>query len=110
MVVQIPIFIALYWGLMGSIELRHAPFIFWIKDLSYRDPIYVSPILMGASMLWQQKMTPTMGDPRQAKMMMLMPIIFTFLFLSFPSGLVVYWLVSNVLTIGQQHLTNKMLK
>jgi YidC/Oxa1 family membrane protein insertase len=110
MVVQIPIFIALYWGLMGSIELRHAPFIFWIKDLSYRDPIYVSPILMGASMLWQQKMTPTVGDPRQAKMMMLMPIIFTFLFLSFPSGLVVYWLVSNVLTIGQQYLTNKMLK
>jgi len=110
MVVQIPIFIALYWGLMGSIELRHAPFIFWIKDLSYRDPIYVSPILMGASMLWQQKMTPTMGDPRQAKMMMFMPIIFTFLFLGFPSGLVVYWLVSNVLTIGQQYLTNKMLK
>ena len=110
MVVQIPIFIALYWGLMGSIELRHAPFIFWIKDLSYRDPIYISPILMGASMLWQQKMTPTMGDPRQAKMMMFMPIISTFLFLGFPSGLVVYWLVSNVLTIGQQYLTNKMLK
>jgi YidC/Oxa1 family membrane protein insertase len=110
MVVQIPIFIALYWGLMGSIELRHAPFIFWIKDLSYRDPIYISPILMGASMVWQQKMTPTMGDPRQAKMMMLMPIVFTFLFLGFPSGLVVYWLVSNVLTIGQQYLTNKMLK
>jgi YidC/Oxa1 family membrane protein insertase len=110
MVVQIPIFFALYWALMGSIELRHAPFILWINDLSYRDPIYVSPILMGASMLWQQKMTPTMGDPRQAKMMMLMPIVFTFLFLGFPSGLVLYWLVSNVLTIGQQYLTNKMLK
>jgi YidC/Oxa1 family membrane protein insertase len=110
MLVQIPIFIALYWGLMGSIELRHAPFIFWIKDLSYRDPIYVSPILMGVSMLWQQKMTPAMGDPRQAKMMMFMPIVFTFLFLTFPAGLVVYWLVSNVLTIGQQYLINKVRK
>jgi YidC/Oxa1 family membrane protein insertase len=110
MVVQIPIFFALYWALMGSIELRHAPFIFWIRDLSYRDPIYVSPILMGASMLWQQKMTPTAGDPRQAKMMMIMPIVFTFLFLSFPSGLVIYWLVTNILTIGQQYLINKRLK
>ncbi len=110
MVVQIPIFFALYWALMGSIELRHAPFILWINDLSYRDPIYVSPILMGASMLWQQKMTPTMGDPRQAKMMMLMPIVFTFLFLSFPSGLVIYWLVTNILTIGQQYLINKVRK
>ena len=110
MVVQIPIFFALYWALMGSIELRHAPFILWINDLSYRDPIYISPILMGASMLWQQRMTPTMGDPRQAKMMMLMPIIFTFLFLSFPSGLVLYWLVTNMLTIGQQYLINKVRK
>jgi len=110
MLVQIPIFFALYWALMGSIELRHAPFIFWIKDLSYRDPIYISPILMGASMLWQQKMTPTVGDPRQAKLMMLMPIIFTFLFLSFPAGLVIYWLVTNILTIGQQYLINKMMK
>jgi len=110
MVVQIPIFFALYWALMGSIELRHAPFILWIRDLSYRDPIYVSPLLMGASMLWQQKMTPTAGDPRQAKMMMIMPIVFTFLFLSFPSGLVIYWLVTNILTIGQQYLINKRLK
>jgi len=110
MVVQIPIFFALYWALMGSIELRHAPFILWIKDLSYRDPIYISPILMGASMLWQQKMTPTMGDPRQAKMMMFMPIIFTFIFLSFPAGLVIYWLITNILTIAQQYLINKALK
>ncbi|NIS61773.1 MAG: membrane protein insertase YidC, partial [Proteobacteria bacterium] len=110
MLVQIPIFFALYWALMGSIELRHAPFILWITDLSYRDPIYVSPILMGASMVWQQKMTPTAGDPRQAKMMMLMPIIFTFLFLSFPSGLVIYWLVTNILTIGQQYMINKVAK
>ncbi len=110
MVVQIPIFFSLYWALMGSIELRHAPFILWIQDLSYRDPIYVSPILMGASMVWQQKMTPAVGDPRQAKMMMIMPIVFTFLFLTFPSGLVIYWLVTNILTIGQQYLINKALK
>ncbi len=110
MVVQIPIFFALYWALMGSIELRHAPFILWIRDLSYRDPIYVSPILMGASMLWQQKMTPAMGDPRQAKMMMFMPIIFTFIFLNFPAGLVIYWLITNILTIAQQYLINKALK
>jgi len=110
MVVQIPIFFALYWALMGSIELRHAPFILWIQDLSYRDPIYISPILMGASMVWQQKMTPAVGDPRQAKMMMIMPIVFTFLFLSFPAGLVIYWLVTNILTIGQQYLINKMRK
>ncbi len=110
MLFQMPIFFALYWALMGSIELRHAPFILWIRDLSYRDPIYISPLLMGASMLWQQKMTPTAGDPRQAKMMMFMPIIFTFLFLSFPSGLVIYWLVTNVLTIGQQYLINKVRK
>ena len=110
MVVQIPIFFALYWALMGSIELRHAPFILWINDLSYRDPIYISPILMGASMLWQQKMTPTMGDPRQAKMMMFIPIIFTFIFLSFPAGLVIYWLITNILTIAQQYLINKALK
>jgi YidC/Oxa1 family membrane protein insertase len=110
MVVQIPIFFALSWALLGSIELRHAPFILWIKDLSYRDPVYISPILMGASMVWQQKMTPTAGDPRQAKMMMIMPIVFTFLFLSFPAGLVIYWLITNILTIGQQYLINKALK
>ncbi len=110
MVVQIPIFFALYWALMGSIELRHAPFILWLKDLSYRDPIYISPILMGASMVWQQKMTPTAGDPRQAKLMMIMPIVFTFLFLSFPAGLVIYWLITNILTIGQQYLINKVMK
>lgn len=110
MVVQIPIFFALYWALMGSIELRHAPFILWINDLSDKDPIYISPILMGASMVWQQKMTPSVGDPRQAKMMMLMPVVFTFLFLSFPAGLVIYWLVTNLLTIGQQYFINKAMK
>ena len=107
MLLQIPVFFALYKALMGSIELRHAPFVFWIKDLSAKDPSYITPILMGASMFIQQKMTPTMGDPMQAKLMLAMPIVFTFLFLNFPSGLVIYWLVNNVLSIGQQLYINK---
>jgi YidC/Oxa1 family membrane protein insertase len=107
MILQIPVFFALYKALMGSIELRHAPFVFWIKDLSAKDPSYITPILMGASMFMQQKMTPTMGDPMQAKVMLAMPIVFTFMFLNFPSGLVIYWLVNNVLSIGQQLYINK---
>ncbi|MDY6854171.1 MAG: membrane protein insertase YidC [Thermodesulfobacteriota bacterium] len=107
MILQIPVFFALYKALMGSIELRHAPFIFWIKDLSAKDPSYITPVLMGASMFIQQKMTPTMGDPMQAKVMLAMPIIFTFMFLNFPSGLVIYWLVNNILSIGQQLYINK---
>ncbi len=121
MVLQIPVFFALYKALLDSIELRHAPFIFWVKDLSAPDyllhfPTGVSffgiegigplPLLMGASMVIQQKMTPTMGDPTQAKVMMLMPIFFTFLFISFPSGLVLYWLINNVLSIVQQIYIN----
>jgi YidC/Oxa1 family membrane protein insertase len=107
-IIQIPVFFALYRVLLNSIELRHAPFIsFWINDLSSKDPTYVSPLLMGASMFMQQKMTPTVGDPAQAKIMLVMPIMFTFMFLSFPSGLVIYWLVSNVLSIVQQYYINK---
>lgn len=110
MVVQIPVFFGLYKALLGSIELRHAPFItnvpftdlVWIADLSAKDPYYVTPLIMGATMFIQQKMTPTGGDPTQAKIMLLMPVVFTFLFLSFPAGLVVYWLVNNVLSIAQQ--------
>ena len=106
--IQIPVFFALYRVLLNSIELRHAPLIsFWINDLSSKDPTYISPLLMGASMFIQQKMTPTVGDPAQAKIMLFMPIIFTFMFLSFPSGLVIYWLVTNVLSIGQQYYINK---
>jgi YidC/Oxa1 family membrane protein insertase len=106
--IQLPVFIALYRVLLGSIELRHAPFIsLWINDLSAKDPTYISPLLMGGSMFIQQKMTPTAGDPAQAKMMLAMPIVFTFMFLSFPSGLVIYWLVSNILSIGQQYYINK---
>ena len=107
MILQIPVFFALYKALLGSIELRHAPFIFWINDLSAKDPYYITPIIMGASMFIQQKMTPTVGDPMQAKIMLLMPIVFTVMFLNFPSGLVIYWLVNNVLSIGQQFYINK---
>ena len=100
--IQIPVFIALYYVLLESIELRQAPFIFWIQDLSAKDPFYVLPLIMGATMFLQQKMNPAPPDPMQAKIMMLMPLIFTVLFLSFPSGLVLYWTVNNILSILQQ--------
>jgi YidC/Oxa1 family membrane protein insertase len=107
MVVQVPIFYALYLTLQYSVELRGAPFVLWIRDLSQKDPWYVLPILMGISMLIQQKMTPTVGDPRQARIMLIMPVIFTFMFLEFPTGLVLYWLVNNVLSIAQQYLIDR---
>ncbi|MBM4322606.1 MAG: membrane protein insertase YidC [Deltaproteobacteria bacterium] len=107
MVIQIPVFIALYNALQNSIEMRHAPFILWIMDLSAKDPIYVTPIIMGATMVIQQKMTPTAADPAQAKIFMLMPIMFTFLFLNFPSGLVLYWMITNILSIAHQYYMNK---
>ncbi|WAC07708.1 MAG: membrane protein insertase YidC [Thermodesulfobacteriota bacterium] len=107
LLVQFPIFLAFYWVLLGSIELRHAPFILWINDLSAYDPYYITPVLMGASMFITQKMTPTTGDPTQAKMMLAMPIVFTFMFLKFPSGLVIYWLVNNILQIFQQLYIDK---
>jgi YidC/Oxa1 family membrane protein insertase len=107
MLIQIPVFIALYNALQNAIEMRHAPFFLWIQDLSAKDPLYISPIIMGASMVIQQKMTPSAADPAQAKMFLLMPVMFTFLFLNFPSGLVLYWLVNNVLSIAQQYYLNK---
>jgi YidC/Oxa1 family membrane protein insertase len=107
MVVQVPIFYALYLTLQYSVELQGAPFLLWITDLSKKDPYYVLPVLMGASMLVQQKMTPTVGDPRQAKIMLILPVIFTFTFLEFPTGLVLYWLVNNLLSIGQQYLIDQ---
>ena len=107
MLIQIPVFIALYNALQNAIEMRHAPFFWWIMDLSAKDPIYITPLIMGATMVIQQKMTPTSADPTQAKMFMLMPIMFTFLFLSFPSGLVLYWLVNNILSIAHQYYLNK---
>ena len=100
--IQIPVFIALYWVLLESVELRQAPFMLWIKDLSLQDPYYVLPILMGASMFGQQLLNPAPMDPMQQKIMMALPLVFTVFFLWFPSGLVLYWLVNNVLSIGQQ--------
>ncbi|MYL81829.1 membrane protein insertase YidC [Desulfovibrio aerotolerans] len=110
MVVQIPVFFGLYQALLHSIELRHAAFIthlpftnmIWLADLSAKDPFYITPLVMGATMFLQQKMTPAPGDPTQAKVMLLMPVVFTFMFLNFPSGLVIYWLVNNVISIAQQ--------
>ncbi|MGQ9688812.1 MAG: membrane protein insertase YidC [Desulfobaccales bacterium] len=118
MLLQLPVFLALYNLLSYSIELRHAPFIstlpftdiVWLADLSARDPLLITPIVMGVSMFVQQKMSPSPGDPAQAKMMMFLPLIFTFLFLNFASGLVIYWLVNNILAIIQQYFTNKYLK
>lgn len=101
-VVQIPVFIALYWVLLETVELRQAPFMFWLNDLSTHDPYYVLPVLMGISMFVQQRLSPAPPDPIQAKVMMAMPIIFTFFFLFFPSGLVLYWLCNNLLSISQQ--------
>ncbi|MFI4956905.1 MAG: membrane protein insertase YidC [Gammaproteobacteria bacterium] len=100
--VQIPVFIALYWVLIESVELRHAPFMLWIHDLSAKDPYYVLPLIMGASMFIQQKLSPPPSDPTQAKVLMLMPIFFTAIFLNFPAGLVLYWVVNNILSISQQ--------
>ena len=123
MIVQIPVFFALFRVLPNSIELRHAPFVLWINDLSAPDRLFSFPfqiplmappygipvltLIMGASMYLQQKMTPTTGDPAQAKMMMLLPLVFTFFFINFPSGLVLYWLVNNILSIAQQYRINR---
>ena len=107
--IQVPVFIALYWVLLGSIELRHAPFFGWIQDLSAIDPFYVLPILMGATMIVQTKLNPKPTDPMQAKVMTWMPVVFSVFFFFFPAGLVLYWLVNNVLSIAQQWYVNKMI-
>ena len=105
--IQIPVFIALYWVLIESVEMRHAPFIAWIEDLSSADPFYILPLLMGVSMYIQQKLNPAPVDPMQQKIFMAFPVIFTILFATFPSGLVLYWLTNNILSIWQQYLINK---
>ncbi|MGD9097470.1 MAG: membrane protein insertase YidC, partial [Desulfobacterales bacterium] len=123
MLVQLPVFLALYNMLYGAIELRHAPFIGWINDLSspdrlfsfgfsipFMEPPYGIPVLtviMGATMFLQQKMSPPPGDPAQAKIMLFLPLIFTFIFINFPAGLVLYWLVNNILSIAQQYYVQK---
>jgi YidC/Oxa1 family membrane protein insertase len=107
MVLQMPVFVALFNILFMTIDLRQAPFILWIKDLSVQDPYYILPIVMGASMVVQQKITPTTMDPTQAKVMLVLPAVMTFLFINFPAGLVLYWLTNNVLTITQQVVTDR---
>jgi YidC/Oxa1 family membrane protein insertase len=108
MVLQMPVFVALFNILYMTIDLRQAPFAGWITDLSVQDPYYVLPIIMGATMVIQQKITPTTMDPTQAKIMLVLPVFMTFLFINFPAGLVLYWLTNNVLTIGQQMMTERI--
>jgi len=108
--VQMPVFIALYWVLMESVELRQAPFMFWLTELSIKDPFFILPILMGITMFGQQMLNPTPPDPTQAKVMKMMPIMFTFFFLWFPSGLVLYWVSNNLLSIAQQYVITKKIE
>jgi YidC/Oxa1 family membrane protein insertase len=109
LLIQMPVFVGAYQMLTAAVEFRHAPFGLWLKDLSVADPIWVTPILMGITQFISQKMTPTSADPTQAKMMLIMPVMMTVFFISFPSGLVLYWLTTNVLQIGQQALMNRMM-
>jgi len=109
MLIQIPVFWGFFRLLVVAIEFRHSPFLLWIKDLSVKDPYYVTPILMGATQFISQKMTPTTADPAQARMMLIMPVIMTIFFMNFQSGLVLYWLTNNVLQIGQQYIMNRMM-
>ena len=109
MLLTMPFLFAFYAMLSQAIEIRGADFFGWIVDLSRPDPLYITPILMGATMFWQQKITPTSADPVQQRVMMIMPVMFTFMFLSYPSGLVIYWTISNLWAIGQQYLTTNVL-
>ena len=106
--IQMPFFLAFYWVLLESVEMRQAPFALWITDLSSRDPFFILPIIMGAAMLFQQKLNPAPADPVQAKVMQIMPIMFTVFFAFFPSGLVLYWVTNTILSIGQQWYINKV--
>ena len=110
MLIQMPVFIALYWVLLESVELRHAPFVLWIDDLSAMDPYFVLPILMGISMWLMQRLNPAPPDPMQAKIMMYMPIAFTFLMMWFPAGLVLYWLSNNLLSFAQQYVVTRQIE
>ena len=110
MVIQMPVFLALYWMLSESIELRHAPFMLWIHDLSAQDPYFILPIIMGLSMFLQQMLNPAPPDPMQAKVMRMLPVIFTFFFLWFPAGLVIYWITNNLLSMAQQYFITKQIE
>jgi YidC/Oxa1 family membrane protein insertase len=107
MLIQIPFFIAFYWVLLESVEMRQAPFMLWITDLSTRDPYFVLPVLMGVAMFVQQKLNPAPPDPIQAKVMSILPIVFTGFFAFFPSGLVLYWLTNSTLSVLQQWNINR---
>ena len=108
--VQIPVFIALYWVLLESVELRQAPWMLWIQDLSERDPFYILPLLMGATMFLQQKLNPAPMDPIQQKIMMGLPLVFTVFFIFFPAGLVLYWVTNNTLSIAQQWVITRRIE
>jgi YidC/Oxa1 family membrane protein insertase len=108
-VIQIPVFFALYWVLLGAIELRQAPWALWINDLSAPDPFFILPVIYAVTMFVQTKLNPTPSDPIQAKVMLYMPLLFTVFFLFVPSGLVLYWLVQNLITIAQQLYMNKVI-
>jgi YidC/Oxa1 family membrane protein insertase len=110
LIIQLPVFWGVFRMLVVAVEFRQSPFAFWIKDLSVKDPYYITPILMGATQFIQQKMTPTSADPAQARMMMIMPVIMTVFFMNFQSGLILYWLTQNALQIGQQAIMNRMMK
>jgi len=108
--IQMPFFLAFYWVLLESVEMRQAPFALWLTDLSTRDPYFILPLIMGAAMFFQQKLNPQVGDPMQVKVMQIMPIIFTAFFAFFPSGLVLYWVTNTLLSIGQQWKINKVVE
>jgi YidC/Oxa1 family membrane protein insertase len=108
--VQIPVFIALYWVLLESVELRQAPWILWIEDLSTKDPYFVLPLLMGVTMIAQQRLNPAPLDPVQQKVMMVLPVVFTVFFAFFPAGLVLYWFVNNLLSIAQQWVITRRIE
>jgi YidC/Oxa1 family membrane protein insertase len=108
--VQMPVFIALYWVLLESVEMRHAPFILWIDNLSARDPYFILPVIMGVSMWVQQKLNPAPVDPVQQKIFQYMPFVFTVMFAFFPSGLVLYWVVNNILSIAQQYVITRRIE
>ncbi len=108
--VQIPVFIALYWVLLGAVEMRDAPWILWIKDMASADPYYILPVIMVVTMLIQTKLNPTPPDPIQAKVMMMMPFMFGAMFFFFPAGLVLYWVVNNILSIAQQWQITRMIE
>jgi YidC/Oxa1 family membrane protein insertase len=107
--IQIPVFIALYWVLLSTVEMRNAPWVLWVHDLSAKDPFYILPLLMTATTMLQTWLNPTPPDPVQAKLMWIMPLAFSVMFFVFPAGLVLYWLTNNILSIAQQWLINKQM-